>query len=403
MAVGLLFAGYVGVYLCRKNLATALPLIRDAFGITKAEAGTIASVSTLAYGIGKMLLGPLVDRLGGRRAFLASLAGVIVFGALGGVAPGLTALVVIYSANRFSGAAAWSSMVKQIPEWFAPGLRARAISVLCLSYVFGGACALWFAGQMARASSNDWRWVMAAPAGILLGIAVICAVALPRPAAVAHGPASSSDGFAFGQLPAILARPMFWVVAVLSFSTTLGRECFNTWTVDFLKSQFSLKLDLASQLSTSFDMGGVVGILGSAWLYDCASRARLRWMTFVVLALLGMLLVLFTRLAPLGLAGMTVAVGVAGLLLYGPYSLLSGALSVEIGGRRHAGTISGLVDSVGYLAGVLAGSGFGRLADTLGYPRAFGVLGIVMLLSAVASLFLFRERGQPDDAVRASA
>jgi sugar phosphate permease len=47
--------GYVGVYLCRKNLSVAVPLLQQAFGATKAEVGTVASVGTVAYAIGKMV------------------------------------------------------------------------------------------------------------------------------------------------------------------------------------------------------------------------------------------------------------------------------------------------------------------------------------------------------------
>ena len=74
--VGLcLFLGYVGVYLCRKNLAVAIPLLQRAFRASKADVGKIASAGDIAYTIGKFAWGPIIDRGSGRAGFLVALAG----------------------------------------------------------------------------------------------------------------------------------------------------------------------------------------------------------------------------------------------------------------------------------------------------------------------------------------
>lgn len=383
--------GYVGVYLCRKNLSTALPLIQSSFGVSKAQVGAIASFSTLAYGLGKMLLGPLVDRVGGRTGFFASLSLATLFCALGGFAPGLGVLIGLYSANRFCGAAAWGAMVKQVPDWFPPGIMARALSVLCLSYVVGGAVALWLSGRIAERTERSWQAVMGLPAAALAVILLVCWMILPRPSKKVVDPAAPREpGFRWRDVLPIFRNPQFAVLCALSFTTTLGRECFNTWTVDFLKSQFSLSLSGAANHATWFDIGGVGGILASGWVYDRATRPQLRWFTFAVLAALGAVLFGFAQLGSYGLVAVTVAVGLAGFLLYGPYSLLSGALAVDLQGKQRAATVACLVDAVGYLAGVAAGSGFGKLVDNVGYPRGFGFLGGLMVTSALLALTLFR-------------
>ena len=67
---------------------------------------------------GKILLGPVVDRLGGRRGFLTAMALVAAFGAMGAMAPTLLLLTVFYSANRLAGSAGWGAMVKMTPAWW---------------------------------------------------------------------------------------------------------------------------------------------------------------------------------------------------------------------------------------------------------------------------------------------
>jgi MFS transporter, OPA family, glycerol-3-phosphate transporter len=81
-------------------------------------------------------------------------------------------------------------------------------------------------------------------------------------------------------------------------------------------------------------------------------------------------------------------VALVGLLVYGPYSLLGGVMAVESGGARLAATAAGIIDSCGYVAGILAGSYLGRVLDQGGYSLGFGYLASLTAVSAVLSLLL---------------
>lgn len=85
--LGLLALWYIGVYLCRKNLAVAAPLLREEWGLSKEAVGMVASISTLVYAFGQDRVGPVVDRSGGKPGLMWSMILVAVFGALGGLAP----------------------------------------------------------------------------------------------------------------------------------------------------------------------------------------------------------------------------------------------------------------------------------------------------------------------------
>jgi sugar phosphate permease len=106
-----------------------------------------------------------------------------------------------------------------------------------------------------------------------------------------------------------------------------------------------------------------------------------------LLALAAVLAVL-PMLARFGLGVIVPAVGLVGFLALGPYSLLGGYFAVQLRGPECAGTISGIVDSVGYFAGILAGSAFGWLLDRGGYGLGFNVLAAVSLVSAGLAVFL---------------
>ena len=103
---------------------------------------------------------------------------------------------------------------------------------------------------------------------------------------------------------------------------------------------------------------------------------------------LSAVLLLLPRLTPFGLPVIVPAVGLVGFLALGPYSLLGGYFAVQLKGPACAGTVSGLVDSIGYFAGILAGSAFGWLLDRGGYGLGFGVLAGLSFISAGLALFL---------------
>jgi sugar phosphate permease len=385
--IAALAVGYVGVYLCRKNLAVAMPLLRDAFGASRAEVGMISTISTAAYALGKATLGPLVDRVGGRRGFIAVLLAVAIFGGAGAAMPSLTLLTLTYSANRFAGAGGWGAMMKLVPTWFDSG-RGKVIAALSLSYVLGGGAATLLASRIV-AHGGGWRAVMGAPSLVLLPIALVCALVVrPGPLTPQGGAATAASRGTWKQL---LARPQFLVVCALSFSLTLMRESFNTWSVDFLASvqpAGARSLSAAGLQSTAFDLAGGLSILIMGAAYDRTPQPLRRWLIAGILALLAVLLAVAPAAAmrvPTSGAWLLAAVG---LLVHGPYSLLAGVFALEYGGVAAAATAASIIDAVGYLASILAGAALGRLLDIGGYTLGFGCLAAITAASAVIALML---------------
>ena len=79
--------------------------------------------------------------------------------------------------------------------------------------------------------------------------------------------------------------------------------------------------------------------------------------------------------------------------MLGPYSYLAGAMSLDFGGKEGSATASGLIDGVGYLAGVLSGNGMAHIAVTYGWQTMFFVLaGVAASSSVVAGLALWQQR-----------
>jgi sugar phosphate permease len=287
-------------------------------------------------------------------------------------------------------------MVKLVPAWFSDRGLPLAMAWLSLSFVFGGVSAVMLAGQVAAWSGNNWRWVMAGPALVLILIVVWCWQILPAGGMATRGDAhgGGGDGFRLRQLPELLRLRQFWVVCALSFALTLLRETFNVWTVDFFKTAGGDEMSnrMAAFLSTPFDACGAVGIVVLGWLFGrVGPRGRMRLLSGMLLAV-ALLLQWVPELATRGLWSASLVIGAIGFLAYGPYSLLAGILSVEIRGPAYVATVAGVVDGVGYIAGFMTGHTFGLILDRGGYELGFRFLAGLSVVSAVLCLFLYSRK-----------
>jgi sugar phosphate permease len=398
--LGCVILGYIGVYLCRKNFAVAVPLLQTDFSATKAQVGAIDSYATLAYAFGKLFWGPMiVDRIGGKICFFMLLTGVAIFSGVSAFAVTLPMLGVCYMANRFCGSGGWESMVKLVPDWFPASHMALAMAFLSLSFVFGGVCALLLAGQVAAISGNNWRAVMGFPSLVLLMIIVICWMVLRNEKKTASATGAPRVKWQFSRFIELAKVPQFWIVCGLSFILTITRETFNVWTVDFLRTNSGghMSSQLAAFLSTPFDAMGALGILLLGWLLDRLSHSRRNWLLFGILAAVAALVFALPQLAAMPVWMVVTTIGLIGFLSYGPYSLLAGVLAVEIKGKEFVATVAGLVDAAGYLAGIVSGYVFGRMLDHGGYLLGFHVLGITTLAAALLCLGLYRTKRIPPD------
>jgi sugar phosphate permease len=81
------------------------------------------------------------------------------------------------------------------------------------------------------------------------------------------------------------------------------------------------------------------------------------------------------------------AIAASGLLLLGPYSLVGGAIVLDVGSRRAAGTAAGLIDAGGYLGASVGGFLLGTLAQHRGWSAAFDALAAGALLACMVAVW----------------
>jgi sugar phosphate permease len=283
------------------------------------------------------------------------------------------------------------------------------MGILSLSFLFGDAAGRFVLGRL-MSSGVGWRGVFFAAAATL-GLVAIASWALlrnsPANLGLAMPPVSGANLFGGSGaesapsgirdlLNPFLRSPSFWAVCAISFGLTLIRETFNAWTPTYLVDVYGLSQGDAAQKSSLFPLVGGVSVLVVGRLSDRGGPATrmiaavpLLMAAVIALALIGSPIALQSQMAGL------VLLAVVAFLLIGPYSLLAGAIAIDLGGRRGSATAAGLIDCAGYTGGVLSGWAVGALAERAGWAAAFRTLAVVAAGAAAAAVvyLMLQRRG----------
>jgi OPA family glycerol-3-phosphate transporter-like MFS transporter len=410
-----LLVGYAAYYICRSNLSVAAPLIVKELGpggVDKRTIGLIASAGVLAYAIGKLVNGVLGDFLGGRFQFLLGMGGAIAATVWFGLSAGVALFVGAWVLNRFMQSAGWVGLVKVASQWFSADRYGTVMGILSLSFLFGDAAGRVILGLFLSRGAG-WREVFFAAAACLALAAVATffllkpspeVLGLPAPAVNPRNVYGSGgdrpvpEGLRDVLLP-YLVRPAFWYVCVLSFGLTLIREAFLAWTPLYLVEAFGIDEGSAAQKSALFPFLGGISVIAVGLLSDrrgTANRMRVA-LPFLCLATVSLLLVGQIQGPGSETLGL-VLISATALFLIGPYSLLAGAIALDLGGRRGSSTAAGLIDCAGYLGGVLSGYALGSLVQARGWSAAFlSLTAVAALTTVVAFLYCGREFPPPGE------
>ena len=169
-----MYIGYAAMMVCRQMVTILSPamLADPTLDLTKTNIGDFFAYGTLGALVGKIIWGPLTDRIGGRTTFLLGigLTAMLV------TAFGMSANVMAFTAFSFllycTKSSGWPGMTKLVANWVHPNQYGRAWAILSTSSRASVVVATlffgWLLGQM------HWRSVAYISAGVAIVILIIC-------------------------------------------------------------------------------------------------------------------------------------------------------------------------------------------------------------------------------------
>ena len=393
----LLFVGYAGYYLGRVTVPVALPLIGEAFGYSNAQLGLVLSVYFAVYAASKLVNGFLGDRIGGKAMFFIGLFGSVLMNAVFGFNRELFLFVAVWGVNAYFQTMGWLALMPIMARWYPSRESGRVMGLMSISYQLGD--------FLARASAAvlivalGWSGLFWAHAVLLalLGLALYRLIR-PEPPPATHPP-GPPEGRPEPAPPRVersrsrrrmLASPAFWILCASYVLLSVIRYSFWGWSVDYLV-QAGAGIGAAAATSALFPLLGSAGSITAGWVSDRLG-ARRGPVLAVMCAVLTLSIVVFSRLPVAEGPWLAAALGLVGFTLYGPYSLMSGAMVMDFGGKEASASASGIVDGVGAAGAIFAGVGMGYLIDAHGWDGAFGIIVAMAALATVLNALLWRHK-----------
>jgi MFS transporter, OPA family, glycerol-3-phosphate transporter len=398
---------YAFLYFGRYNLSAIVDQLQNAGLMTKAQFGEIDGIGSIVYGVAFLLNGPLADKLGGRMTMIFATAGsalmnVGMAGALYMSQTGqwdtaaslVPTLTILNALNMYFQSFGAVSIVKVNAPWFH--VRERGV----LGGLFGILISLgiYFAYDWSKALAESFGFVSAfsVPAVVLL---LACAAAVfiikdtPGKAGYVDFDTGDASSGQVGTLPVfevakrMLSQRVILIIVAIEFCSGFMRQGVMKWFRLYAKSIGEQDSFVYQNWGMLLCVAGILGGVFAGFISDHIFGSRRGPVAAV----------LYTGL----LVGSAIAIGTLGspilgwtmifmsLCVIGVHGMLSGTASMDFGGSKNAGVVTGIIDGFVYLGSGAQAFIFGAIlptGDAAKNADAWTIWPIVMLPVAGAGL-----------------
>ncbi len=383
---------YAGFYCCRKPFSIVKGTLGEDLGFDATTLGAIGTAYLLSYTIGQFVAGVAGNRWGPRLLLLLGMGASLVVNLFFGLGNTVATFMLLMVVNGLAQATGWANNVGTMASWFGRAERGRVMGFWATCYQVGGVVANTLAAAVLGALG--WRYSFFAGSVVLLAVWIFFFfnqrnkpedVGLPPLPEDGADPEAEEKGGDFGWLSGPILTNML-LVGCFYFFVKFIRYALWSWAPYFLDLNFGLDGDEAGYLSTVFDVTGVFGVIAAGFISDTLFGSRRALVSLIFMggmAAACVVLFLVGDHSPLIFA---IILGVVGFCLYGPDALMTGAGAMDIGSRRGATFVAGVINGMGSIGSVVQELVIGTLYDK--NPDDLGPIFALLLGTALAATLL---------------
>lgn len=349
-------------YLDRVCISMAAPQMKADLGLTDVQMGWVFSAFTLAYALFEVPSGWLADRFGARLMLARIVVWWSAMTALTGAVTSLASLLAVRFLFGVGEAGCFPSMARAYARWLPVRERGRAFGLTLMAGALGGA--LTQPLVVALLEWMHWRHTFYAFGAVGLVWAAVWlwwfrdeprqhpGVNAGELALIGGAPPESHRGVPWGRL--LRDRNLLAICAMYLFAI-YGWYFYLTWLPTYLLRARGFDLQHVGWLAALPLLSIAAGVLIGGWASDVLSR---RWGVRAGRRTPGLIGLPLAAVAIAG--GIFTPTGTSAALLFAAAAGLAAlgvspawAVCLEIGGR-HAGVVSGAMNTFGNLGGALS-------------------------------------------------
>ncbi|MDX8141455.1 MFS transporter [Lentzea sp. NBC_00516] len=361
------------------------PMFKDELGLSSFQQALLVAVPVVVGSLGRIPVGALTDRFGGRVMFpLVSAITIIPVLFLGLAGHSSLAALLIGGFFLGLGGTAFAVGVPFVNAWFPPERRGLAIGVFGAG-MGGTAISALTTVPLVRSGGVATPFIVTA---VVLAVYAAAAALILRDAPQRPVPVESVGR----RLAATLRLPVTWQASALYAVAFGGYVAFSVYLPAYLKTGYGLVQDDASNRMAGFVLVAVLMRPIGGWLSDRVGPVRVLTVALAVVAL-GALTQAFTpSLMPIGTAAflsMAAALGAGSGAVFALVALLTPAAKV--------GSVTGVVGAAGGLGGFVPPLVMGALYGAFSsYAVGLAALALVATAAAVFTLTVVRRAEKGD-------
>lgn len=374
---------YAALYLTRKNFSVVKSDLHERAGLSIAALGMIDTCFLSFYALGQFVSGFMGDRIGARKVIALGLLG----SALASYAFAQCHIAIFFALafgiNGIFQSTGWSNNIKAMEPWFDKESRGKILGLWGTNQQLGGLFGTLLATILL--SHFGWQWSFLFPAAIVACVSVLAYFFLLEPASgnpIGEVPTTRLEYSTRRHYQVMLNNPFLWCLSLSYFGLKLIRYSLLFWLPFYFHNTLGISTSMSGYLSISFEIGGIIGSIVVGWISDHIFLFRIRLIVFLFI-LLALILYLFKELAMNGVVTNCILIGLCGLFVFGPDTLISGACAQDIGGAQMTGSVAGFINGVGSVGAILQGAITTYVSNYWGWPSLFYLFFAISLVSAL--------------------
>ncbi len=390
---GLSWLAYALFNVARKPLSVAKNRMQAEFEMTEFELGLVDAAFLASYTIGQFTIGPLADRLGSNYILGFGLIGSSIALYSIGASKSISYVILFSFLHGGSQSGAHASCIKILGCLLDRKNRGTIMGLWATSSPIGGIGGIILATVIQR--SRSWRWTYFTPSPILAflgGMCVYC-LSVPQSSSISSSKVFAVNGDApFPKLSMIaIARfPGVSSLCVGYFFLKYVRYVLLSWLPFHSTVQLDYNESAAGYLSTSFEIGGILGTVMIGWISDNFLNGRMTFASICMLILGAIFLVAYISIVQSSFFVSVILMGIIGFMILGVDSVIAGAICQDVGesskhgGVSAVGTVTGIVNGCGSLGSISQGLTIPIISSLFGWNAVFYALVVCLVLSAIA-------------------
>ena len=349
------------------------PRFQEDLGLSALEQALLVAVPVIVGSLGRIPVGALTDRFGGRVMFpLVSAVTIVPVLYLGLLGHDSFAALLVGGFFLGVGGTIFAVGVPFVNAWFPPERRGLAIGIFGMG-MGGTAISALTTVRLVDMSGMAMPFVLTA---VLLAVYAVVSFLVLREAPGRRAP----TGSALGRLAQTLRLPVTWQASALYAIAFGGYVAFSVYLPTYLKSAYDLEqADAANRMAGFVVLAVLMRPLGG-WLSDRLGAVRVLAVSLAVVAAGAALQAFTPPLMPLGtLAFLTMAAAL------GAGSGAVFALVALLAPQDKVGSVTGVVGAAGGLGGFVPPLVMGAIYSAYG-GYALG-LALLCLVAAAGAAF----------------